>query len=232
MVAGREVEAAAASPQRRTSTLPVSSVPTGTLASRQVRHAPSAARCSSGWIASSRSADGFELVADAADLGHRLGWRPRPCALSWPICLRQAVAARLQFLGAGLDRLALGLQRAGSARRRGRAAASCARLETRRRRASRSLRSRLMSSMDAGAHAPEMRARRLQDSAWPIRSAARRRRRAGQRRRPSTGCPAPWAAGTGPSRRRPACCAPTPRRARAGARSPAAPGCRAPRRRR
>jgi hypothetical protein len=62
-------------------------------------------------MASSRSAEAFELVADARHLGHHGRGVSRPLPLSMPICLLSAVALRLQAFGACLDGLALGFER-------------------------------------------------------------------------------------------------------------------------
>ena len=111
-------------PQRRTSTLPSRRSPTGTLASGRLGSAMSMR---------------VELDLDRLEpLGAAFSSSPMPAtsrstarrvaalALEHADLLRERVALRLQLFGARLQRLALGLERAETRRRRERAAATCA----------------------------------------------------------------------------------------------------------
>ena len=168
---------------------------------------------------------GLQLVADAGHLGHQRRASP-PLRLELADLLGQAVAPRLQLLGAGLDRLALGLERGEALARRERAAGPCA--------------------FEPGDHAVEVAAQQGDvEHGEVLRDVAARCRQCGDSR---SGRAAADDRDAATSHRLVAqalgqrevhrllharhACAPTPRRARAAARSPAAPACRAPRRRR
>ena len=69
----------------------------------------SSSACSSGWISSSRAADDFLFGLERVDLGHQRVDR-FALGLERADLLVERVAARLQFFGAGLERLALGLE--------------------------------------------------------------------------------------------------------------------------
>ena len=96
-------------PQRRTSTFALSSAPTGALGCGRLGSAISCS-FSSSWIVASRSAERSSSVPTCATSAIA---RAGVAALRLELAdlARQRVASRLQFLGAGLQRLALALER-------------------------------------------------------------------------------------------------------------------------
>ena len=144
VVACRESRTPRGVPQRRTSTLPVSSAPTGTLACGRFGTPMQQRRTARPGSSASRSADAFSSSPmPATSAISALG--VAALALELADLLGKRVAPRLQFLGARLDRLALALERA--KRATSRKGWGDLRVSRRATTAARSLRSREMSSM-------------------------------------------------------------------------------------
>ena len=137
-------------PQRRTSTLPVSSLPTGTLSCGRLGTDISRADMSA-WDDFQTVCAGLEFVTNASNLSHdRFDFRRGvftlgSLAFEHADLLGQTVALGLQVFRAGLDGLALGFQFAETGLVQERL--GVLRLARRARTLSRSLRSRAMSSM-------------------------------------------------------------------------------------
>ncbi len=130
-------------PQRRTSTLPVSSAPAGTPGCGRLGSAISRA-CNSAWMASSRSADAFSaspMPCTSAIAAEASSPRPR----AWPICLE----SWLRRACSSSVRVCTALRSASMASKRATSRKGCGdlRASSRATTPARSLRSRVMSSM-------------------------------------------------------------------------------------